>query len=1018
MTAKHTLHSKTPSVAIIDNQGRTVREILHHRHPDTPDITDERITRYTFDDTRRLQTSIDPRLYEYKQADTTVKPNITTQVSLSGVTLRSESVDAGITIALNDIAGRPVFSIDANRVIRRWQYENNTLPGRPLSMTEQPEAQPIRITERLIWASNGQEEKALNLAGLCIRHYSTTGFSQIDSMALAETPLSITQQHLREGQEADWQGDDESAWKDRLDSDVFTTQTTADATGALLIQTDPKGNQQRQDYNIVGQLKSSWLKLKGLTEQIIVKSLTWSASGQILREEHGNGVVTTYSYEPETQRLIGIRTERPQGHALGARILQDLRYEYDPVGNVLQVTNDAESTRFWRNQKVVPENTYRYDSLYQLVSATGREIADIPQQRASVTAASIPLSTDHNAFTAYTRTYLYDRANNLTQIRHHAPATNNNYTIAMTVSDRSNRAVLSTLTENPDQVDSLFDAAGHQLQMQPGQQLTWNSRGELLQVSPVARVNALSDDESYRYDSDGTRTRKVRVQRTRGSTVTQQVIYLPGLELHMKQNGDTVKERLQVISVREAGSAQLRILHWDIGKPEEMVNNQLRYSYGNLTNSIGLEIDGEGSLISQEEYYPYGGTSVWMARNHIEANYKTIRYSGKEQDATGLYYYGFRYYQPWAGRWLSADPAGAVDGLNLFRMVRNNPVNSIDEDGRATTVLGSVISFIGEIINNGISLPSFSSPSFSLPSFSLPSFSFSDFSPVGLLRRVVGYAVTKLYRRGWKKGVNYLLSKADNDAQKIKYMRWIKAVGIGTSVAVAIATTLATAGVALPVIAGVTAIAALAGGATGYFGSEISSAASSLTSKLPLSTRSKSRVNAQIGNTLNGGSMQTAVSAGIVNEGNDRVLKKLNKSSEVREESGLQIGTAAGEFNQLNGGETKAGMEYPAPLGASVASWFATKKEDLKDVGNIAALGAKEGYDAGKKWGNTGPVSKIALGVVNFGLANTLGVQIPNSNSVALAAATVQSSGRATERVISNRTNNYNMLRNAVPQLD
>jgi len=39
-----------------------------------------------------------------------------------------------------------------------------------------------------------------------------------------------------------------------------------------------------------------------------------------------------------------------------------------------------------------------------------------------------------------------------------------------------------------------------------------------------------------------------------------------------------------------------------------------------------------------------------------------------------LYYYGYRYYQPWAGRWLSADPAGTVDGLNLYRMCRNNPI--------------------------------------------------------------------------------------------------------------------------------------------------------------------------------------------------------------------------------------------------------------------------------------------------------------------------------------------------------
>ncbi|MGP0707243.1 hypothetical protein ACAG03_23205, partial [Escherichia coli] len=71
-----------------------------------------------------------------------------------------------------------------------------------------------------------------------------------------------------------------------------------------------------------------------------------------------------------------VKTQRPQGHVLGAKIMQDLRYEYDPVGNIICLKNDAEATRYWRNQKIVPENRYVYDSLYQLVSATGRESAN------------------------------------------------------------------------------------------------------------------------------------------------------------------------------------------------------------------------------------------------------------------------------------------------------------------------------------------------------------------------------------------------------------------------------------------------------------------------------------------------------------------------------------------------------------------------------------------------------------------------------------------------------------------
>ncbi|MBP4047298.1 RHS repeat-associated core domain-containing protein, partial [Chromobacterium violaceum] len=85
-----------------------------------------------------------------------------------------------------------------------------------------------------------------------------------------------------------------------------------------------------------------------------------------------------------------------------------------------------------------------------------------------------------------------------------------------------------------------------------------------------------------------------------------------------------------------------------------------------------------GDVLTQEEYYPYGGTAISAGKSACEVKYKMVRYSGKERDASGLYYYGYRYYQPWLGRWLNPDPAEAVDGLNLFRMVRNNPIRLID----------------------------------------------------------------------------------------------------------------------------------------------------------------------------------------------------------------------------------------------------------------------------------------------------------------------------------------------------
>ncbi|EOE6699795.1 RHS repeat-associated core domain-containing protein [Morganella morganii] len=664
---ENTLHKKTPSVTVLSNRGQVVRDIVYHRHPDTPEKTDERITYHQFDKRGFLEKSADPRMQASGLS------NFRYVTSLSGQVLCTESADAGISLTLNDAAGRLMISISqictdkgqdncSKAVTQTFRYEGADSAGRLLSITEQTAGQNAQVTERFMYAGNSEAEKAKNLAGICTHHYDPAGLMQTDSIALTGVPLSITRQLLKDADKpVSWP---ESNPQTLLSAEKYTTQTIADATGAVLNTTDAAGHQQKVTYDIAGLLRTSRVTVKGGTEKIIIKSVTYSAAGQKLCEEHGNGVVTTYTYEPQTQRLIAVKIEHPARK----KIFQDLRYEYDPVGNVLCVTNSAEETRFWHNQKVVPENRYTYDTLYQLVSATGREMASAGQQSSSLPDIS---PFDKASYTNYTRNYIYDRAGNMTQIRHSAPKTGNNHTTDITVSQRSNRAVLKTLADTSEKVEDLFTPGGQQTQLQPGQTLSWTARGELQQVTPVVRNGAAGDCESYRYDAGSQRILKTTVQKTGNSSLTQQVIYLPGLELYRG------KENYQVICAGVAGRAQVRLLHWQDGKKDHQ-----RFSYDNLIGSSGLETDGDGNLLSQEEYYPFGGTAVLVAGTDSGIDYKTHRYSGKERDATGLYYYGYRYYQPWAGRWLSSDPAGTVDGLNLFRMVRNNPVTLRDDDGR------------------------------------------------------------------------------------------------------------------------------------------------------------------------------------------------------------------------------------------------------------------------------------------------------------------------------------------------
>ncbi|MCG8291524.1 RHS repeat domain-containing protein [Pseudomonas entomophila] len=676
-TSDHSLHHRTPTVAVRDNRGLAVRQIVYHRHPDTPADIDERITRHRFDAFGHPVESTDPRL---------PAPNFTYQLSMTGETLRTDSVDAGRSIALNDSAGRPLMHLSANDVARYHHYESAPLVGRPLSLTEGAAGETPRIAERFVWAGNDQAAKDHNLAGLPIRHYDTAGRLGTDSVALTGQPLSSTRQLLTANDEADWQGPDEAAWERLLAPEPYTTLALTDATGTLREQTDARGHKQRLVHNIAGQLASSWLTVNGGSEQAILVSIVYSAAGQKLREEHGNRVVTTFTYEPRTQRLIQSLTQRKKD----PKQLQDLRYAYDPVGNVILLHNDAEATRFYRNQKVVPEHRFTYDTLYQLASATSRELLDIAKQHQKNRPITLlPPSTD-GTLVNYVRHYQYDRGGNLFRIQHNPQHPPSAYTIELTVSDRSNRAVSKDVTADPAQVDGYFDAAGNQRQLQAAQQLDWTARGELARAALIARPSLTTDEETYHYDARSQRVVKRRSDLTSGTLRLSHVLYLPGLELRTQYSGTTVESSRHEIIVGAAGSAQVRVLHWETGLPPRMTNDSIRYSYADLIGSIGLELDKDAEIISQEEYYPYGETAVWMPHNTVEAKYKTVRYSGKERDATGLYYYGYRYYQPWLGRWLSADSAGTVDGLNLYRMVKNNPTSFKDilglnlEDANAT----------------------------------------------------------------------------------------------------------------------------------------------------------------------------------------------------------------------------------------------------------------------------------------------------------------------------------------------
>jgi YD repeat-containing protein len=91
----------------------------------------------------------------------------------------------------------------------------------------------------------------------------------------------------------------------------------------------------------------------------------------------GNGVTTTYAYDPVTRRLTQINASEldptlAQENA-PPRPFQELRYSYDLVGNVTQIQNLAPFDDTLKGQVLVGPKTenFAYDDLYQLTTADG-----------------------------------------------------------------------------------------------------------------------------------------------------------------------------------------------------------------------------------------------------------------------------------------------------------------------------------------------------------------------------------------------------------------------------------------------------------------------------------------------------------------------------------------------------------------------------------------------------------------------------------------------------------------------
>ncbi|WP_160386501.1 RHS repeat-associated core domain-containing protein [Pseudomonas sp. PB101] len=665
-------HHGTPALAVADPRGLAVRAVQYHRRQ-AADPVERRVTHQRFDAAGRPVASRDPYLFALAQEDEAVPANLRQVFSLSGAPLSSDSVDAGWRGALPGAAGQGIETWDGRGSHSVTEFDELL---RPVAVHERGEDVAEHVLERFSYAGVDADIASHNLCGQLIRHDDPAGSLHLRELGITGALLQQTRHFLLATDPVNWP--DSMVARDALlePGEGATTSHGYAPTTELLRQIDALGHLQGFAYTVAGELQHTRLTLAGddPQEQTLVSELHYSASGQIESETAGNGVITRHLYDPADGRLIVLSTHKSNGTPL-----QNLKYRYDAVGNVQDLEDTAQPIRYFNNQRIEPIKNYCYDTLYQLIKATGWEAKTGHGGPALPDLQPLPL--DPNQVAQYTQTFHYDAGGNLLDLVHVGAQAHGR---TLTRARYSNRCLPERNGRPPTEAELAagFDGNGNLRELQAGQSMDWDLRNQLSTVRPVIRADGNDDYEHYLYDGSGQRVRKLRATRTNTRTLISDVRYLPGVEIRSHSGTGEV---LHVITA-SAGSNSVQVLHWATKPPEDITNDQVRYSLNDHLKSSTLELDQNADLISQEWYYPYGGTACFATRSAIEAKYKTVRYSGKERDATGLYYYGLRYYAPWLQRWINPDPAGNVDGPNRYYFVQNSPLTLVDPNGLSSQI--------------------------------------------------------------------------------------------------------------------------------------------------------------------------------------------------------------------------------------------------------------------------------------------------------------------------------------------
>jgi RHS repeat-associated protein len=693
-------HHFTPSSIVIDALGRTIEAIA--RNGTNPS------------DWFRTRSTYDIRGNVLAVTDALNRVAFRYTYDLANRPWRIESIDAGLRRMVLNVLSSETERRDSKGGLTLQAYD---LLQRPIRFWARDDAgSPISLRQRMAYGDAGNPAQAAperaalrtrNLLGQLHRHHDEAGLTTVTALDFKGNPLDTSRRVIADAPilavftqaaangfqvvpfQVDWQPRPQQTLAAReselLETTAYQTTASYDALNRvkrMQLPRDVEGKRRelRPIYNNAGGLEQV-----RLDDTLYVERIAYDAKGQRALIAYGNGVMTCYAYDEHTFRLKRLRSEhytKPNDlhYHPGGAALQDYGYDYDLVGNILAIHDRAPGSGIRNNPEALSAGNpvlaqllvsgdalnrrFEYDPIYRLLSASGRECDRPPEGEPF---DNQPRCTDLTRSRAYTERYAYDPMGNMLRLEHRNGT--GGFTRAFTVETANNRLREMKIGDSP--FAYTFDANGNRRSETTARHFEWNHADQLKAFRTQTAGAEPSVYAHYLYDATGQRVKKL--VRKQGGQV-EVTHYINGVfEHHRWGSGAQAGENNHVHVIDD--TQRIALVRFGAAHPDDR-GPAMQFHLGDHLGSSNVVIDAAGALMNREEFTPYGETSFG---SFVKKRY---RFTGMERDEeSGLSYHSARYYVPWVGRWISADPIGSKGGTNLFCYCNCNPIIHVDYHG-------------------------------------------------------------------------------------------------------------------------------------------------------------------------------------------------------------------------------------------------------------------------------------------------------------------------------------------------